>query len=176
MLPPEVLRTCLLLPLQVAWHNPYLSIFVLCCWLWHTSSGALNCGKLPVCFSMHDHSTVIEFGRDFQKLSVQIFCSKQRVITHNLLACSPEHPNSATKIYPEPLSQLQATVAPICSLSASSAEHLPTEDFFKIAASLATKKLTCQVNKTVLATTQCATRQSWHAFLFCHRCAFLSCI
>lgn len=76
--PPEVQRTCSLLPVQVVWHNSYQSIFVLCCRLRHASSGALNCGKRPVCLSSHNHSIIILLGRDFQKLSVQILRSKQR--------------------------------------------------------------------------------------------------
>lgn len=79
------------------------------------------------------------------------------------MACSPEHPNSVNKIHPEPLSQLQVTVAPICSLFPSSAENLPAKDLIKIATWLATKKFTCQVNKIRLATAQHATRQSQHA-------------
>lgn len=45
VLPPEVLRVCLPLPLKVVWRNSYQCIFVPCCWLWHASSEALNCGK-----------------------------------------------------------------------------------------------------------------------------------
>lgn len=59
VVPAEVLRTCSLLPLQVVWHGFYQSTFVLCCCLWHSSSGALNYDKMPVCLSTHDHSIIV---------------------------------------------------------------------------------------------------------------------
>lgn len=161
VLPPEVQRICSLLPLQVAWHNSYQGIFVLCCWLWHASSRALNCGKM--CLPQLTQSQ--HYNPAWKGFS-EVICTNpllkiERVVSHPLLACSPEHPNTVHKIHPEPLSQ--ATVAHICSRFPFSVENLPTKDFFKIAPWLATKKLTCQVNKICLAATQCAN----HGMPFC---------
>lgn len=99
VLAPEVLRTCLLCPLQVAWHSSYQSVFVLCCCLWHASSLWQN-----VCLPQHTWSLYHNLS---WKVLPEVICTNpllkaERVISHHLLACSPQHPNSVNKFIQSP--------------------------------------------------------------------------